>query len=116
MWQTSSARILEYVYSAFTKLESVGYGNFGEVNLEITIKLIQSKLHPKGLKDAMQELLDFQEGLKKNLQNYVELLCKEAVVQEKILVAQRKKSFKRADHKYNQNKYFQEGNFRKSPN
>ena len=86
------ARMLEYVHFVFSRLESVGYGNFWERNPEKIIKIMQSRLYPTGLKDEMQELLEFQEGLKKDLTQYVNLLCKEAELQEQISIAKKHRS------------------------
>ena len=87
------ARMLEYVHAVFSKLESVGYGTFWEKNPEQTIKIMQSRLYPSGLKSAMQERLEFQEGLKKDVNKYVTLLCKEADLQDRI-------SFARKGHRH----------------
>lgn len=78
------ARALEFVHDLFQRLESVGYGSFKDRNPEKTIKLIQCHLYPQELKSAMREHLDYQHGLKMDVNQYVDTLCKEAAICERI--------------------------------
>lgn len=84
--QVSNAegRVLKFLYVVFQRLESVGYGIFKNKNSENTFKLIQSNLYPPVLKKTMAEHLEFQEGLKENAHAYVDILCKEGVIFDRL--------------------------------
>lgn len=81
------ARMLEYVHDVFERLDGVGHGEFKDTNPKKTIKLIQDHLYPSCLQKAMNEHLEYQEGLSKNVNAYVNTLCIEAVTQEKVRLA-----------------------------
>lgn len=77
------ARVMEFVSDFFERLDAVGYGDFKVKNPKKTVKLLQERLYPPGLKDAMLQHLEYQPGLKGKLRDYIVLLEKEAVVHEK---------------------------------
>lgn len=81
------ARILEFVTDFFSRLEGVGYGDFKDENQEKTIKLLQERLYPPQLKRAMANHLEYQTALKKKLKDYIKLLCREAITQDKVRLA-----------------------------
>lgn len=76
------ARILEYVDDIFGHLDGIGYYTFRDHNPGKTLKLIQEMIYPIHLKYAMREHLQYQEGLKKEVNKFVELFRKEEVIQK----------------------------------
>ena len=77
------ARMMEYCNDFFTQLESVGYENFKDDNPKKTIQLLQEKWFPKALKSVMQQALEYQETLRKDVVAYVEMPCIESKAYEK---------------------------------
>lgn len=78
------AGVLEYVHDVFERLEGVSYGYFKERNPEKTVILLQASLYPAHLKSAMH--IDYQQGVRKRVNEYVSLLCKEAAIQDRIKI------------------------------
>ena len=81
------ARMMEFINDFFERLESIGYGDFKFKNPENTVKLLQSNLHPPNLKTAMNQHFEYQEGLRKNIRKYLNILLKESIVQNKTIEA-----------------------------
>ena len=77
------ARMMEYCNDFFTRLEFVRYENFKDDNSKKTVQLLQEKLFPKSLKSVMQQALEYQETLRKDVVAYVEMLCIESKAYEK---------------------------------
>lgn len=48
------------------------------------VKLLQKILYPHSLQTTKSEHLEFKHGLNKDVKAYVDLLCKEAVIHERL--------------------------------
>lgn len=74
----AEARMMYYWNELSNHLELVGYDNFETVSPKKTVALVQPNLYPPKFKKAIQRPLDCQEVVKYDIEQYVDILCKEA--------------------------------------
>lgn len=76
-------RIMKYCNEIFSRLESIGYDNFKDVNRRKTIKLLQEGIYSVQFKAVIQKTLEYHEPIQKDVEEYVHLLGEEAKANEK---------------------------------
>lgn len=77
------ARMMEYANEFFSRMESIGYDNFKDVNPKKTVTLLQRHLYPPRFKEAIQTMIEYHEDLKKDVIKFIEVICEEAKAYEK---------------------------------
>lgn len=81
--RSAEARILDFLNNCFSRLEGVGYGDFKKNNPRKTIKLIQEKLYPVTLREALKERVELRDSLGKDLHKFIAALIEEAEIDSK---------------------------------
>lgn len=79
----ATAQILQSVYDFFKRLEDVGHAAFKSQTPKGTVELLCRSLVPCQIRTAMEERVEYEPALEKNVKSFVKELCDGATVCQK---------------------------------